>query len=233
MTKIHILTIFPDFFDVFNYSILGKAIDAKLISLDIIDIRKYTTDKYKKVDDTSFGGGAGMLMQYQPIKNALDDIDPAHKLKRIIFSPKGDVLSQHYIESFNLNEFILICVNYEGIDERLIDTEIDEMISIGDYILTGGEVAAFVFVNTLGRYIDGVLGSGDSLKSESFANGLLEYPQYTKPKIVNGQSVPDILLTGNHKLIDKWRFEKSLEETFKYRMDLLNKINIEDYIPKK
>lgn len=233
MTKIHILTIFPDFFDVFNYSILGKAIDAKLISLDIIDIRKYTTDKYKKVDDTSFGGGAGMLMQYQPIKNALDDIDPAHKLKRIIFSPKGDVLSQHYIESFNLNEFILICVNYEGIDERLIDTEIDEMISIGDYILTGGEVAAFVFVNTLGRYIDGVLGSGDSLKSESFANGLLEYPQYTKPKIVNGQSVPDILLTGNHKLIDKWRIEKSLEETFKHRIDLLNKINIEDYIPKK
>ena len=233
MTKIHILTIFPDFFDVFNYSILGKAIDAKLISLDIIDIRKYTTDKYKKVDDTSFGGGAGMLMQYQPIKNALDDIDPAHKLKRIIFSPKGDVLSQHYIESFNLNEFILICVNYEGIDERLIDTEIDEMISIGDYILTGGEVAAFVFVNALVRYIDGVLGSGDSLKSESFANGLLEYPQYTKPKIVNGQSVPDILLTGNHKLIDKWRIEKSLEETFKHRIDLLNKINIEDYIPKK
>lgn len=233
MTKIHILTIFPDFFDVFNYSILGKAIDAKLISLNIIDIRKYTTDKYKKVDDTPFGGGAGMLMQYQPIKNALDDIDPAHKLKRIIFSPKGDVLSQHYIESFKLNEFILICVNYEGIDERLIDTEIDEMISIGDYILTGGEVAAFVFVNTLGRYIDGVLGSGDSLKSESFANGLLEYPQYTKPKIVNGQSVPDILLTGNHKLIDKWRIEKSLEETFKHRMDLLNKINIEDYIPKK
>ena len=107
------------------------------------------------------------------------------------------------------------------------------MISIGDYILTGGEVAAFVFVNTLGRYIDGVLGSGDSLKSESFANGLLEYPQYTKPKIVNGQSVPDILLTGNHKLIDKWRIEKSLEETFKHRIDLLNKINIEDYIPKK
>ena len=134
MTKIHILTIFPDFFDVFNYSILGKAIDEKLISLDIIDIRKYTTDKYKKVDDTPFGGGAGMLMQYQPIKNALDDIDPAHKLKRIIFSPKGDVLSQHYIESFNLNEFILICVNYEGIDERLIDTEIDEIISVGDYI---------------------------------------------------------------------------------------------------
>ena len=233
MRKIHILTIFPDFFDVFNYSILGKAIDAKLISLDIIDIRKYTTDKYKKVDDTPFGGGAGMLMQYQPIKNALDDIDPAHKLKRIIFSPKGDILSQHYIESFNLNEFILICVNYEGIDERLIDTEIDEMISIGDYILTGGEVAAFVFVNTLGRYIDGVLGSGDSLKSESFANGLLEYPQYTKPKIVNGQSVPDILLTGNHKLIDKWRIEKSLEETFKHRIDLLNKLNIEDYIPKK
>lgn len=233
MTKIHILTIFPDFFDVFNYSILGKAIDTKLISLDIIDIRKYTTDKYKKVDDTPFGGGAGMLMQYQPIKNALDDIDPAHKLKRIIFSPKGDVLSQQYIESFNLNEFILICVNYEGIDERLIDTEIDQIISIGDYILTGGEVAAFVFVNALGRYIDGVLGSGDSLKSESFANGLLEYPQYTKPKTVNGQSVPDILLTGNHKLIDKWRIEKSLEETFKHRMDLLNKINIEDYIPKK
>lgn len=233
MTKIHILTIFPDFFDVFNYSILGKAIDVKLISLDIIDIRQYTTDKYKKVDDTPFGGGAGMLMQYQPIKNALDAIDPAHKLKRIIFSPKGDILSQHYIESFNLNEFILICVNYEGIDERLINTEIDEMISIGDYILTGGEVAAFVFVNALGRYIDGVLGSGDSLKSESFANGLLEYPQYTKPKTVNGQSVPDILLTGNHKLIDKWRIEKSLEETFKHRMDLLNKINIEDYIPKK
>ena len=233
MTKIHILTIFPDFFDVFNYSILGKAIDTKLISLDIIDIRKYTTNKYKKVDDTPFGGGAGMLMQYQPIKNALDDIDPAHKLKRIIFSPKGDVLSQQYIESFNLNEFILICVNYEGIDERLIDTEIDQIISIGDYILTGGEVAAFVFVNALGRYIDGVLGSGDSLKSESFANGLLEYPQYTKPKTVNGQSVPDILLTGNHKLIDKWRIEKSLEETFKHRMDLLNKINIEDYIPKK
>ena len=233
MTKIHILTIFPDFFDVFNYSILGKAIDEKLISLDIIDIRKYTTDKYKKVDDTPFGGGAGMLMQYQPIKNALDDIDPAHKLKRIIFSPKGDVLSQHYIESFNLNEFILICVNYEGIDERLIDTEIDEIISIGDYILTGGEIAEFVFVNALGRYIDGVLGSKDSLKSESFANGLLEYPQYTKPKTVNGQSVPDILLTGNHKLIDKWRFEKSLEETFKHRMDLLNKINIEDYITKK
>lgn len=233
MTKIHILTIFPEFFKIFNYSILGKAIDNKLISFNIIDIRKYTNDKYKKVDDTPFGGGAGMLMQYEPIKYALDDIDSAHKLKRIMFSPKGNTLSQNYIETFDVDEFILICVNYEGIDERIVSTEIDEIISIGDYILTGGEVAAFVFINTLGRYIDGVLGSGASLKSESFTNGLLEYSQYTKPQIINGQTVPEVLLSGNHKLIDKWRIEKSLEETFKYRMDLLNNKNVEEYLPKK
>lgn len=233
MIKFHILTIFPQFFENLKYSLIGKAIEKSLIFFDVIDIRDFSDDKNRRVDDTIIGGGPGMLMSATPIIKALNFVDPQKKITRILFSPLGEKLQQKYIENFNYKEVILICTNYEGIDDRLMKNEIDEVISIGDYILTGGEIAASVYINSISRYVDGVLGNSDSLYKESFSNDLLEYPQFTKPNVLNGESVPKILISGNHKLIDKWRIEKSLETTFKSRPDLLLKCKIEEFLPKK
>ncbi len=219
--KITILTLFPEMFSALGASILGRAQKEKKLELEIVDIRDYTEDKHKKCDDYPFGGGAGMVMMAQPIGSAIEAVDPGHGARRIYLSPKGRTLRQEHI--FRLAEeehLVLLCGHYEGVDQRAIDLFIDEEISIGDYVLTGGELPAMVLVDCVSRYIDGVI-SPSSLVDESFSDGLLEYPQYTRPVEYRGLSVPEVLRGGNHAEIDKWRHEQALKITEKNRPDLL------------
>ena len=220
--KINILTIFPEMFEALNFGVIGKAINKGILEINIVNIRDYSEDKHKKCDDTPFGGGAGMVMTPGPIHNAIKAIDSEHKTLRIYMSPKGKQFSQNIVKQYScLDEITILCCNYEGVDQRVIDLDIDEEISIGDYVLTGGELPAMVFLNAISRYIDGVLGSSESLEEESFSNNLLEYPQYTKPQIFEGIEVPEVLLSGNHQKIKDWRYKKSLEITKEKRPDLL------------
>ena len=220
--KIDILTLFPEMFAPLKESIIGRAVEKDKIQINIYDIRDYTENKHKKCDDYPFGGGAGMVMTAQPIASCIDAIDLEHKAYRIFMSPKGNTFTQNKVKSLIKHEhIILLCGHYEGIDQRVIDLYIDEEISIGDYVLTGGELPAMVVTDALARYVDGVI-SQDSLSEESFSNGLLEYPQYTRPQVFKGVKVPDVLLSGNHGEVDKWRKEQSVLYTKKYRPDLLN-----------
>ncbi len=220
--KIDILTLFPEMFAPLKESIIGRAVEKDKIQINIYDIRDYTENKHKKCYDYPFGGGAGMVMTAQPIASCIDAIDLEHKAYRIFMSPKGATFTQNKVKSLIKHEhIILLCGHYEGIDQRVIDLYIDEEISIGDYVLTGGELPAMVVTDALARYVDGVI-SQDSLSEESFSNGLLEYPQYTRPQVFKGVKVPDVLLSGNHGEVDKWRKEQSVLYTKKYRPDLLN-----------
>ncbi len=219
--KIKILTLFPSMFDgILTNSIIKRAIDKRLIEIEITNIRDYTEDKYGRVDTPPIGGGAGLIMKCQPIVSALNAVkgDNDHV---ILFSPRGRTYTQDVCkELYNSGkDLILICGHYEGVDERVNDY-VDEQISIGDYILTGGEIPAMAVVDSIARLIDGVI-SEDSLKTESFDNNLLEYPQYTEPYEFDGKKVPDILYSGNHDAIDKYRLKESLKLTMKYRPDLL------------
>ncbi len=219
--KITILTLFPEMFSALGASILGRAQKEGKLELEVVDIRDYTEDKHKKCDDYPFGGGAGMVMMAQPIGSAIEAVDPGHGARRIYLSPKGRTLRQEHI--FRLAEeehLVLLCGHYEGVDQRAIDLFIDEEISIGDYVLTGGELPAMVLVDCVSRYIDGVI-SPSSLVDESFSDGLLEYPQYTRPVEYRGLFVPEVLRGGNHAEIDKWRHEQALKITEKNRPDLL------------
>ncbi|MDE6188826.1 MAG: tRNA (guanosine(37)-N1)-methyltransferase TrmD [Clostridia bacterium] len=219
--KIKVATIFPEMFDVLDVGILGKAKQKGLLDVEIVNIRDYSTDKHKKTDDAPFGGGAGMVMTPQPLHSAICDMDKNRTAKRIYLSPKGNRLDQDAVERLaKESELLLVCGSYEGIDERIIQLDIDEEISIGDYVLTGGELPAMVLINAVARYVEGVLGSGESTSEESFSEGLLEYPQYTRPQTFEGLSVPEVLLGGNHKLIEEWRLEQSLEITRRRRPDL-------------
>ncbi len=221
--KIDILTLFPEMFIPLKTSIIGRAVDSKKITINVHDIRDYTLDKHNKCDDTPFGGGAGMVMTPQPIASAIDAIDKEHKAKRVYLSPKGKVLSQNLVKEYAEDEWLIfLCGHYEGVDQRVIDLYIDEELSIGDYVLTGGELPAMVAVDAISRYVDGVISS-DSLTQESFSEDLLEYPQYTRPQEFMGLKVPEILLSGNHGEIDKWRKGKSIEITMEKRPDLLKK----------
>lgn len=232
--KFDVLTIFPQYFSVLNESLLGKAIEDGKFDVQVTNIRDYTKDKHLKTDDTPYGGGAGMVMTPDPIVSAIEAVDPHHEAWRVYMSPRGTVLNQQKVESLAKEERILIlCGDYEGVDQRAIDICIDEELSIGDYVLTGGELPALVTINTVARYIDGVLGSDESTKEESFSNGLLEYPQYTRPEVYRGYSVPEVLLGGNHKDIEKWRLEKSLEVTMKRRPDLFKDLEIGKFLPTK
>ncbi len=202
-------------------SIIGRAVEKDKIQINIYDIRDYTENKHKKCDDYPFGGGAGMVMTPQPIASCIDAIDLEHKARRIFMSPRGETFSQSKVKSLiSYDHIILLCGHYEGVDQRVIDLYIDEEISIGDYVLTGGELPAMVVTDALARYVDGVI-SQDSLSEESFSNGLLEYPQYTRPQVFKGVKVPDILLSGNHGEVDKWRKEQSILLTKTKRPDLL------------
>ena len=219
--RIDILTLFPEMFSAMSESILGRAQKDGKIDIRIVNIRDYTEDKHLKCDDYPFGGGAGMVMMPQPIGSAIEAIDPEHKARRIYMSPKGETLRQQKVfELINYEHIILLCGHYEGVDQRVIDLFIDEEISIGDYVLTGGELPAMVLTDCVSRYVDGVI-SASSLVDESFSDNLLEYPQYTRPQEYKGLAVPEILRSGNHAKIDAWRREQALELTKKRRPDLL------------
>ena len=219
--KITILTLFPEMFTALSASILGRAQRAGKLEVEIVDIRSYTEDKHLKCDDYPFGGGAGMVMMAQPIGSAIEGVDPGHGARRIYPSPKGKTLKQELVFSLCEEEhLVLLCGHYEGVDQRAIDLFIDEEISIGDYVLTGGELPAMVLVDCVARYVDGVL-SPESLVDESFSEGLLEYPQYTRPIEYRGLTVPEVLRSGNHAEIDKWRREKAIEITKKNRPDMM------------
>ena len=219
------LSIFPDMFSALNCSIIARAITNGHISIDTVDIRQFSENKHLTVDDTPFGGGAGMVMAAPPIYNAIQSVDPNREYYRIYLSPRGSVFSttkaKHLAEL--PKNILLLCGRYEGVDQRVIDMCIDEEISIGDYILTGGELAGMVLIDAVARFIPNVLGSELSNIDESFSNSLLEYPQYTRPANFKNQPVPDILLSGNHGAIEKWRKEQSKLITANRRPDLLNK----------
>lgn len=221
--KIDILTLFPEMFTPLKTSIIGRATEAGKISITITDIRNYTTDKHGKCDDTPFGGGAGMVMTVQPIADAIKAIDPEHKAKRIYLSPKGRVFNQKVVLEYAKEEWLLLlCGHYEGIDQRVIDLFIDEELSVGDFVLTGGEIPAMAVTDAVCRYVEGVI-NGDSLQDESFASGMLEYPHYSRPQEYMGLKVPEVLLSGHHEKIRLWREEQSKKITKQKRPDLLKK----------
>ena len=218
--KFDVLTLFPEMFEPLNKSIIGRAKEKGLININLINIRDFSTNKHKKVDDTPYGGGAGMVMMPDVVYSAYNSVK-TDNAKVIYMSPQGKTLNQIKVEQLAKEDhLIILCGHYEGIDQRVLDKIVDEEISIGDYVLTGGEIPAMVLIDSVSRYVEGVL-KADSIKEESFSDGLLEYPQYTRPEIFEGEKVPEILLSGNHQEIDKWRKEKSLEITKKKRPDLL------------
>ena len=220
--KIDVLTLFPEMLDSLKHSLMGKALEKGLYQLNCHNIRDYSKDKHKKCDDTPFGGGAGMVMTPQPIHDCISAVDPEHKAVRIYMSPRGKVLNQPLVRQLSSCENLLIlCGHYEGIDQRVIDMDIDMEISIGDYVLSGGEIPAMVLIDSVLRYVPEVLGNSDSTVDESFSKPLLEYPQYTRPQEFLGAKVPDVLVSGNHAKINQWRMEQSLEITKKNRPDLL------------
>lgn len=220
--KIEVLTLFPEMFECMKTGVIGKALDSGKFSLRATDIREYSKNKHKKCDDYPFGGGAGMVMTPQPIYDTIQAIDPDRKCKRIFMSPKGITLSQKVVlELAKEDDLLFLCGHYEGVDQRIIDSEIDMELSIGDYVLTGGELPCMVAIDAIARYLDGVLGSSESTSEESFSNGLLEYPQYTRPQVFNGMEVPAVLLSGNHQEVDKWRYNEQLKVTRERRPDLL------------
>lgn len=222
--KIDILTLFPEMFPgVMESSMLGRAQQSGLLDIQVHNIRDYADNKHKKTDDYPFGGGAGMVMMVQPIYDCIEHVLDGKTARRILLSPRGRRLDPELAQELSGEaHLLLLCGHYEGVDERVM-TCIDEEISIGDYVLTGGELPAMVLVDCLSRFIPGVLGSSESAEDESFSEGLLEYPQYTRPADFRGMQVPEILLSGHHANILKWRRQQALEKTEAQRPDLLEK----------
>ena len=224
----HVLTLFPEMItESLNMSIIGRALDKEYISLEAVQIRDYTLDKHNKVDDYTYGGGAGMLMQAQPVFDCCEAVqksieDAGRKRSRVIYvTPGGYTFNQTMAEDFaGEDDLIFLCGHYEGIDERVLEEVVTDYVSIGDYVLTGGELPAMVMIDCISRLVPGVLSNAESSMIESFSNGLLEYPQYTRPEEWHGKKVPDILLSGHHANVDKWRLEQSLIKTQKIRPDL-------------
>jgi len=231
MLKIDVITIFPNIFDNFtNFGVIKEGINKKLCELNIYNLREFTEDKHKKVDDRPYGGGAGMVFMVQPIDSAVryikekNDVLKINLQKTILLTPGGDKLKQNTLKYLSgMENLILICGRYEGVDERIKGLVVDLEISIGDFILTGGEIPAMVLIDGIIRLLKGVVGKEESLKNESFENDLLDYPQYTRPELYKGLKVPGVLLSGNHSKIKKWRDEKSVEITRKKRPDLFDK----------
>ena len=233
--KFDVLTLFPEMFEPLKQSIIKRAVEKNLIDINLINIRDFSEDKHNKVDDTPYGGGAGMLMKPDVVDRAYNSIK-SENAKVIYLTPQGKTLNQRIVRDLSKQEhLILLCGHYEGIDQRVLDKIVDEEISIGDYVLTGGELPAMVLIDSVSRYVEGVLSDG-STDEESFSNGLLEYPQYTRPEIFDNVKVPDVLISGHHENIRKWRRERSLENTFKKRPEMLENIvltkNEKDYIEK-
>lgn len=228
--KINVLTLFPEMFSPLTESILGRASQKGILEFNFINIRDFTLDKHKKTDDYPYGGGQGMVMSVQPISDALRSIKAEGK-KILYMSPRGEIIDKKKIEEFSdEEELTILCGHYEGVDQRVIDYWNMEEVSIGDYILTGGELPAMVLIDAVARLIPGVLSGEESAKEESIYSGLLEYPQYTKPRVYDNMEVPEVLVSGNHKLIRLWKFEKALEITKAKRPDIFEEFvnNSED-----
>lgn len=229
MMNFHILTLFPEMvMQGLHTSILGRAADRGDISIEAVNIRDFTTDKHGKVDDYTYGGGAGMLMQAQPVYDACQSIVDRigqGKPRRVIYvTPQGKPFHQEMAKELSAEEeLIFLCGHYEGIDERVLEEIVTDEISLGDYVLTGGELAAMVMVDAIARLVPGVLHNGESAETESFGDGLLEYPQYSRPEIWHGKRVPEILLSGDHAKVDAWRLEQALARTKERRPDLYEK----------
>ncbi|MCL2630391.1 MAG: tRNA (guanosine(37)-N1)-methyltransferase TrmD [Firmicutes bacterium] len=220
--KIKILTLFPEMYNILSESVIGKALKQGAFEVEIFNIRDFSKDKHKRCDDAPFGGGTGMVMTPQPLYDAITAVDPNHTALRIYLSPKGKVLNQEKVVKLSkLSEIVLINGSYEGVDERIINLCVDEEISIGDYILTSGDLASLVLTNAVARYIPKVLGSESSTEEESFSEGLLEYPHFTRPQEFMGLAVPEILLSGNHAKIKEWREGESIKITKERRPELI------------
>ena len=225
--KFDVLTLFPEMFEGLNESILGRAIEKDLININLINIRDFSKDKHKKVDDTPYGGGAGMIMRADVVYDAYKSVyEPNAKV--IYMTPQGKLLNQQKVESLSKEQhLIILCGHYEGIDQRVIDEIKPEEISIDDYVLTGGEIPAMALIDSVSRYVDGVLNE-DSTSEESFSAGLLEYPQYTRPEVFNKRVVPDVLKSGHHENIRKWRRAESIKNTYNKRPELLENVNLSE-----
>jgi len=220
--KITVLTLFPEVMEsLLEYSIIGKAIEKNLLNINYVNIRDYSQNKHKKVDDYPYSGGPGMLLKADSLSEALDDVIIS-KSKVIYMSPKGNLLNQNMVKNLSKEEdIVIISGHYEGIDQRVIENYVDEEISIGDYVLTGGELPALVLIDSVSRLIPGVLGNKNSHQNETFEDNLLEHPQYTRPFNYKGDKVPEILLSGDHEKIRRWKRYKAIEATIKNRSDLL------------
>ena len=224
MNRFHILTLFPEMvMDGLNTSIIGRAIEAGLLEINAVNIRDYSTNKHMKVDDYPYGGGAGLVMQPEPVYRAYKDLEKDMKKKpRVVYlTPQGTTFHQEMAKELaKEEELVFLCGHYEGIDERVLEEIVTDYVSIGDYVLTGGELPAMVMIDSISRLVPGVLHNDDSAGDESFENGLLEYPQYTRPEIWEGERVPEVLLSGDHAKVEEWRLEKSLAKTKEVRPEL-------------
>ncbi len=229
MLTIDIISIFPDYFSSpLKHGVVGKAIDAGLIRIRPVNLRDFTHDRHNTTDDRPYGGGAGMVMTPEPLAKAISALrnEDSHSVV-ILLSPRGETLSHEMARELSmLQHLILVCGRYEGVDERVIEKMVDEELSIGDYVLSGGEPAALVVVDAVSRLVPGVLGCDDSAGSDSFANGLLEHPHYTRPRTFMGMPVPEVLLSGNHREIARWRRQQCLRLTLERRPDLLEKADL-------
>jgi len=223
--KFEIITLFPEMFSAIKEEgVIARAIKKSIISISEWQLRDFSANKYKNIDDKPYGGGGGMVMQVKPIRDCIAKIkEQTPETKVIYLSPQGQQLNQSLVEKLaSFNSLTLLCGRYEGVDERIIENDIDFEVSIGDYVISGGELAAMILIDSVSRRLPNVLGNQDSLK-DSFTDGLLDYPHYTRPEIVNGQAVPEVLLGGNQAKIDAWRHEQSVEKTNQKRPDLLTK----------
>lgn len=228
--KVSVISLFPEMFQaITQYGVTGRAIKSGLVEVDFYNPRDFTHDKHKTVDDRPYGGGPGMLMKVQPLKDAIECAKKSVPNAKVIYlSPQGRTLTQEGVQQLAKQaEFILVAGRYEGVDERLIQSEIDEEWSIGDFVLSGGELPAMVLMDTVFRMVPGVLGKQASADEDSFADGLLDCPHYTRPEVLNGEPVPSVLLSGNHEEIRRWRLKQKLGRTFQRRPDLLQNLELD------
>ena len=224
--KFNILTIFPEIFNVLNHGVISKAFE-KNLSINCYDIRENAINKHGQIDGKPYGGGEGMLMMAQPLKETLSKISSKDRGHVIYLSPQGKRLSQENVINYStMKSLTLVCGRYEGVDQRFIDKYVDEEISIGDFILSGGEYAAICLIDAIARNLPGTIGNEDSIKNDSFSNGLLKGPAYTRPEIFEDIKVPDVLLSGNHSKINEWKIQKSLIQTYIRRPDLINELKL-------
>ncbi len=227
--KFSVLTLFPEMFDIMKISIIGRAAEKGLIEVETVNIRDFSKDKHRRVDDYPYGAGGGMVMRPQPIYDAYKSVAGDDRPLVLYMSPQGKVFNQKMAKALSREKHIvLLCGHYEGVDERVLEEIVDEEVSIGDYVLTGGELPAMVVIDSVSRMREGVLDSAETAAAESHYEGLLEYPQYTRPPEFMGRTVPEVLLGGNHREIEKWRHEKSLERTWKKRPDMIKRFPLSE-----